>query len=304
MSLTTTGVSSVIVTYNPDLRKLGRVISALNGDVDSLILVDNASKNQSQIRHITQTHVNRTHLIFNTWNKGFVMALNQGLRECFDSGAGFALILTQDTVLPSQAVPEMLKFYNEHKEMKIGVISAQLRLDGEQIPITDGYSLESMVMSTGILVPRTVFQRIGLYRGNFFMYHEDDEFCFRVRSAGYNIVRLNYIQGSHSEGDARVRVIIPARWRRESDPWQRFSPVRVRLTTAPARKPLMLYYIARNGLYIALNEDRSFLPNFVLVTITNLISCLAYYKQPLSSVGFIVAGVAHALCGRLGKLDC
>ena len=278
----------VIAARNPDPAVLYHAISSIYRDVSGIFLIDNASLNYNEyLSKISQLQCDIT-IIHNPQNVGLTVQLNQGIAECIRIGADVVFILTQDTIMPTEGLRKLLKFYNDNSQLNIGVLGAKCIVNVKQIDSSPAkeYSKVKMLMSTAILVPVSTFKTVGEYREDFFIYYEDDEFCHRVRKSGKSIVQLNTVQAKHSEGDARVTI---------------FNPFRLKFVSSTARKPNMIYYIARNGIYFSMYECHSFLPISCNTLLKNIHSCIRYYKNPVATLRFALLGLKDGIFRKLGK---
>lgn len=286
-------ICAVIVTFNPEIVLLHKVVEAIIEDVAALFIVDNNSDNCGEIFNDMKKYLN-VQIITSDSNQGYPAALNKGIEKALDVESDVVLLLAHDTVLHAGAVREVKAFYDQHKEMRIGIMSANLERKAGSDSSGDGFSYKRMVFSTGIFVPRQVFERVGLFNRQFFIYHEDDEFCIRVRKAGFKIVQLDQLYGSFKEGAATAHIWFPtpARFLRTG---KIFEEVPI-----PARKAELIYYIARNGLYIAAWEDPSFYKWTIETTFFNIVSSARYFGRPWKVLKFAIIGLVHGALGTLG----
>jgi rhamnosyltransferase len=85
------------------------------------------------------------------------------------------------------------------------------------------------VITSGMLVRRSVLEKVGDFREEFFVDHVDNDFCLRARRAGFRIVQDSELRLAHSLGE-RNRHKVPG------------------LNLSSSRHPTWrLYWIARNG---------------------------------------------------------
>ena len=155
-------------------------------------------------------------LITNKTNVGFAAANNQGIRA---SRGRYVLLLNSDTEVASGALSELVGYMDEHRG--VGAMTARVNLaDGSIDPachrgfptpwasLTYFIGLERLFPSTRLfgqyhqgyksmgethdvdcisgaffLIRRSVIDTIGLLDEKFFMYGEDIDWCFRIRSA-------------------------------------------------------------------------------------------------------------------------
>ena len=100
-------VGAVIVTYNPDVIQLQKNVSSISPQVDTVIIVDNGSKNVTEIRKLSANYDN-LYLQELGINQGIAKAQNQGLATLKEGKLDWAVTLDQDTVLPNRYVSRLL----------------------------------------------------------------------------------------------------------------------------------------------------------------------------------------------------
>lgn len=223
----------VIVNYNTCalLRDCLRSVFASAGDVRlAVCVVDNASPDDSVA--MVRAEFPQVRVIANQKNTGYPAANNQGLRV-FGFGAipaqevgalpRFALLLNPDTVLPADALAEMLAFMASHPQA--GAAGPKLvRLDGSldkacrrsfPTPTTSLYHLLKLdklfphsarfarydlsylspdlvtrvdaIVGAFMLVRGEAIAQAGLLDETFFMYGEDLDWAKRITDAGWEV---------------------------------------------------------------------------------------------------------------------
>jgi N-acetylglucosaminyl-diphospho-decaprenol L-rhamnosyltransferase len=173
-----------------------------------VLVVDNASTDDSVA--MVRSGFPTVRLIENAVNVGYAVANNQGLRA---SAAPYALLLNSDTRATPDAIRGLIAFMDAHPEA--GAVSPRLlRPDGTAQPYAFGgdptlsYLLRrgalrvaarrplhdwaiaqtrsvDWVSGACLLVRRTAFEQVGLLDEGFFMYFEDNDWCLRLRRAGW-----------------------------------------------------------------------------------------------------------------------
>jgi len=173
-----------------------------------IIVVDNDSQDES----ITQLQIQPDiELIALDKNTGFAGGNNVGIQRCLEHGCDFILLLNNDTKSPSNLLQPLLDVFND--KPTAGIISPKIyymdppntlwyaggrfknpRIIGDLVGIdefdTGQYDqMREVDYATGccMLVQRKVFQHIGLLDDNFFFYHEDVDFCYRAKLAGFSV---------------------------------------------------------------------------------------------------------------------
>lgn len=80
-----------------------------------------------------------------------------------------------------------------------------------------------LVINSGSMLRRSLVERIGLPRTDFFMDFVDYEYCLRARSHGYKIAVITRAQLAHEIGDARkIRLPGPSRLWPNHAPWREY----------------------------------------------------------------------------------
>ncbi len=139
----------------------------------------------------------------------------------------------------------------------------------------------------GLLVHRSVMERIGFPRADFFRCFADYEYCLRVRRAGIKIVGVPASRVAHHTAMYRASVRLGRR--------------SVRLAYEPARH----YYAARNEAYTAWRILRNplavafFLGRQIRLGVGDLL----HEERPLHRVRLRFLGALDGLRGRLGRRE-
>lgn len=219
----------VIVNWNTRdlLRDCLRSVEQSVGVTYRVVVVDNASTDGSA--EMVRAGFPRVELIENADNRGYPAANNQGLRRLgFERGGPddaprYALALNPDTVLPPDALREMVGYMDA--DPRVGVAGPKLvLLDGSldlacrrSFPTPEisfyrmiglsrlfprsrrfgRYNLTYLdpdvetevdsVVGAFMMVRREAIQRVGLFDETFFMYGEDLDWAYRIKQAGWTV---------------------------------------------------------------------------------------------------------------------
>lgn len=223
-----------IVTYNPDLDRLRENVESISSQVEKVIIFDNGSKNQEEIKKI---HKDEVVLITSPENIGIAAALNRLMQRSRDLGATWMLSLDQDSVCPDSFCVEMSHYLEREPDFGIVapvIVDRNIGIVGHN-PDKEYESVRTCITS-GAFTKIKVWKEIGGYDESMFIDSVDFEFCYRVRQAGYKVVQVRDVQLLHEIGKSEKRKFI-------------FWTVDVKNHTA-FRK----YYIARNNVYYPLKH--------------------------------------------------
>ncbi|UWQ16060.1 glycosyltransferase family 2 protein (plasmid) [Aliiroseovarius sp. M344] len=236
-------VSIVIVNWNTRdiLHDCLASIAAQTTLLHEVIVVDNASSDGSADM-VRAQHPDVT-LIANKTNKGFAAANNQGL---VIARGEKLLLLNPDTIVLDHAIDTMCAWLEDHPD--VGCVGCQVYQDEETIQRTsfaepspinlaivefglqkwaprvkrfavpeyrlwDRRSERDVDVVSGMfmLVPRPVFEKVGLLDEAYFVYSEEADWCRRIRDAGWRCVFAPVARILHLDGGSKSTSQIKSR---------------------------------------------------------------------------------------------
>lgn len=258
-------VTAVIVTFNPEVATLRKMIEALQAQVDEIVFVDNASASNAteQIVRLAQEHGCRFEALAE--NLGIGAAQNRGFgvsasRESKPvTGERYVLFLDHDSI-PEASMVDLLLAADlrlRASGVRVGAVGPAI-VDNrtgttgrfvssggafvKRIPCQpEGDPLGvDFLISSGTLVRADTFEEIGGMDEALFIDHVDTEWCLRAKAAGYALFGVCGARLIHSLGDEVVAV------------W--FGRKREVFVHSPLRD----YYMCRNTLLILRSTRMSF----------------------------------------------
>lgn len=217
-------VLAVVVTYFPDSVPLRALVASLFCHVGAVVLVDNTPGESGLVRDLVEEYANDAHEIrcisFGE-NKGVASGLNAGIAEALRDGFDYVLLCDQDS-LPVESMVEVLHDVAEHIRAtgrRVGCVSPQYidLITGKVAPFDvhvpgtiffgrmAGDSAKPwteivMTITSGSLIPCSVFADVGVMRSDFFIDHVDTEWCHRVRHHGYSLYGTSEARLDHHLG--------------------------------------------------------------------------------------------------------
>lgn len=222
-------VSIILVNYNTKEYTLNCIKSVIEHSQKTsfeIIVVDNASTDGS-IEILREE--NNVVLIENSSNLGFGRANNEGARR---ASGKYLFFLNTDTLLLADAITDYSTFLDEHKD--VGVCGGNM-INGEKestasfervypsisylinelllkIPFKIKYGRNTIYNNTNaplevayvsgadLMIRKDLFELIGGFDRNFFMYFEEVDLCKRVRELNSNIICLPNVDILHYGG--------------------------------------------------------------------------------------------------------
>jgi GT2 family glycosyltransferase len=197
----------VVVNWNGGLYVLRCLDSAQKSDVavDQLVVVDNGSADGSP-EAIGRYHP-EVDLVVNPENRGFAAACNQGIERALARGAEFVFLLNSDAELRADTLTHLLDA--AERNPNAGMLAGKILTDGGKKIWCAGlevgffpnlqrmrgffqrdvgqYDTETDVPALtgcGLLIRRSLVEKIGLFDPRFFVYCEDIDLAIRAEAAG------------------------------------------------------------------------------------------------------------------------
>jgi len=209
----TTILSIIIVNWNTKdlLEQCLQAIVLHIGDLHyEVVVVDNGSTDGSA-QMVREYYPNVT-LIENQENTGFAKANNQAIRL---SSGRYILLLNSDAFLSPNATQRMIQIMED--DPSIGIAGAMLEYPDGRIQVSHGslpdfrsellslfgldkfhepvrsseeYFETGTVNGAGMLIRKSLIDRIGLLDESFFMFSEEVDLCNRCHKAGAKVVHV------------------------------------------------------------------------------------------------------------------
>jgi len=230
-------ISIVIVSFNckEELRECLKNLLAENSGGIETIVVDNASTD-STLEALQRLQFRNLHVIVNKENIGFAKACNQGARV---SKGEFLLFLNPDTVPKMDVIRELAKFLECRRD--VGIVGPKILYDDGTLQLSCGkvpclhcaifeafrlwmiskqlfgeyryrtwdHSEErdvGWVSGACLMIRRNLFEEVGGFDENFFLYDEDADLCLRVQRHGYRVVYFPKVNIIHLGARSSKRV--------------------------------------------------------------------------------------------------
>ncbi len=193
-----------IVTYNPELVRLKQNIDAIENQVDCVLIVDNGSENESEVKDIAAKYKTVT-VITNGKNMGIAYAMNQIGDQASEMESPFFLTLDQDSVADEDMVEKLLELF---ADSHVGGVSPNIINANDRTESQNEVVKINIAISSGFIVRTDLWKEIGGFWDYLFIDEVDHEFCFRIREKGYLIVRRFDTCIDHKIGEPRIKNVL------------------------------------------------------------------------------------------------
>lgn len=283
---------AVLVTYNPNVEKIKLAVPNFLKQVDYVVICNNSS---FEINFsLENIHVFNFHD-----NLGIAKAQSIGMDWAFNNGADFILLLDQDSEPTDGMVHRLVSSYNSLRSngVNVGLVGIQMfnkstsslnhaRLSkGKAIKGTP-YRIVSESVSSGSLIPRSVYQEVGGMDDKLFIDGVDLEYCWRIRAHGYLVIKNTSAFLNHRLGDRQKRIL---------------GLILVNFHDDPIRH----YYLSRNVIHLM---SRSYAPlRWKLSSCCKVLFKLIFYPIFLdhgrARFGYMIKGIYAGISGKYGRID-
>ncbi|MEI7614777.1 MAG: glycosyltransferase [Betaproteobacteria bacterium] len=224
----------MVVAYFPAAELLDH-LDAILDEVPEIIVVDNASEGESRKVLDAAQSKPGVSLLQHPENLGLGAALNAGIRWAESRGYGYVMTFDQDTHPVKGLLETYARIYDVVDKQSLGCVGANYRdphtgaqLIHEGQCVGKSFAPVDLLITSGTLVPITLFERAGGYREDYFVDLTDHEMCLRTQSLGYHHYISVPVGLTHSLGFPTIHTFMGFHW------------------IAYNYSPLRYYYMARN----------------------------------------------------------
>jgi rhamnosyltransferase len=269
-------IFAIVIWFNPK-SEFGKNIQSYYHFVDTIIVVDNSDSNNSRLL----PNLPNIEYLCNMENKGIAEALNIGCRLSIEKGADWLLTMDQDSSFePGEPEKLLAKISHVSSEQRIAIVAPRTQV----IPFPIGLEECDSVITSGSLVNSVAYQAIGGYNEDLFIDDVDHEFGYRLRRAGYKILRFNDVVMKHTVGEPFTAKVL---WRRVS-------------TTNHSY--IRKYYMTRSRLYMRRNFPDFDAPYLKMIFI-DFLKVLLIEKEKHLKVKYMLKGAFDYLRNVKGRLE-
>lgn len=297
-----TRITALVVTYN---RKalLSRCLQALAGQTrppDEILIVDNASTDGTLDWLDTSGWLDRSgvSLLALPDNTGGAGGFAAGITHAMEGETNWVWLMDDDAEPEGSALENLLAAVKDDYSLygSMAISGTRLTWPMSQYPkvIGDGIMYIDQIRSVtdvqfipflGLLVSRTLVDKIGVPDAGFFLAADDVDYCFRARKSGAKIMLVPDSHIEHPASECYGMEILPNRkfTSLRLPPWKRYYDVRNRLFVARNHYGLGVYYKTIPG-------------QFLRLALT-----LVHEPQRLRQLHAFFAGMVDGLLGRKGR---
>ena len=280
-------VGGVVVLYRPGEDVAGNIASYA-GQVDILFAVDNSGNDTTDTAARLRQLCNVVH-IANGENLGVAKALNMGAQLALEHGCDFLLTMDQDSRATPGMIDKMLSCLGSFKPGYVGIIAPFHATKPGEKPTGNVDCLEvAAVMTSGNLLNLEAYREVGAFLDELFVDFVDIEYCLRLRSFGYGVIRANRAVLEHNVGTIMKFRLLSKDFHLTS------------------HSPLRKYYKTRNRFFVA-DRYKEIFPGFCRADrvrfCLELLRLFLFESEKREKLAMMRRGYQDYRRGRLGRYD-
>lgn len=292
-------VFGVIVTYHPSASALSSLVESLAGQVEALVIVDNASPDFPGGE--LEAKYDNLRIIRNCENVGLASAYNQGIAEAKAHHASHLILFDQDSLPAPNMVERLVRELLQRNEDTFRVAAAgpkYVDIKGQQLsPFVriKGFHLERVtcadnevvdvdhLISSGTLIDMRALDSVGNFVDELFIDAVDTEWCLRARSHGLRIIGVGSAAMQHNIGDAYL-VLMGKQ--------------------LPLHSPMRLYYQFRNQIWLIKQPWVGWRWRVIdsIRCIKLFIVFAIFAPNKLTNLSFMIKGGVDGFFSRMGRM--
>jgi rhamnosyltransferase len=283
--ITMKNVCGVTVLYNADNTVIDNIESYIY-ELDQLFVVDNSEPVDKSLVDNLKALPNCTY-ISNNGNQGIANALNVGAKLATEAGATWLLTMDQDSKFEPRQFSQLIEYTTKLDDKITGLVSP---FHKTKIAIEPKTEIDEVLttMTSGNLISLYAWKAIGGFDEDYFIDAVDWDYCLRLTSGNFKVLRLNTVHLEHNLGNAT----------------QHTSPTGKQITALNYNK-IRRYYITRNKLIIIAKYWKSY-PGFSKGVFKSLFRdlrhILLYESDKMVKLKYLLIGASHFIIGKKGKL--
>lgn len=221
---------AIVVTYNPDITALLKLLGQLNKETD-FIVIDNGSPEIESLAESITVYSRCKELLRLSDNQGLAKALNIGVNWALENNHEYVFLFDQDSSLCDLFVSRMIAAYDDaNRRSTVEIAAVGPRIINPQSmrqtpfklfnrlmfrsdrPFADSktHFIADFLITSGTLLIAKHFGSIGNMKENYFIDNVDLEWCFRAKSKGFDLIGTDDAVLYHAIGERSVSPLVRA----------------------------------------------------------------------------------------------
>lgn len=289
-------VFALIVTYNPDISILNKVLESLENQIDGVVIIDNGIFDNHLITHISCNLIIK-HL---RENVGIAKATNIGIKILQEYAVDYVILSDQDTIYPKNYIYFFKDYISNNEIRDIAAFSPVFydTISSEYKPIyvkkrntikkisnTELPIIVFQAIASGLIIDVRRFIEIGFMNEDLFIDYVDFEWCWRVNYFRYKIMCLPQLKITHQLGD---------------------DVVCIGNKKISMHNYIRYYYITRNTIYLSLYSkyiNKCMKIHLFIKAILYPVGYAILFKPHIKNFYYSFKGMKDGFLKKLGKIE-
>ena len=225
-----TSSCAVVVTYNPDITALLKLLSQLNKETDFLV-VDNGSSAIDELMASITAYERCVEIMCLSENEGLAKALNRGINWARSKNYEYLFLFDQDSSLCDLFIERMIAAHIEASRFSDkGIAAMGPRILNpptmRQTPFKlfskifwrsdrsfarqEKHFIADFLITSGSLLALKYIDLVGVMKESYFIDNVDLEWCFRAKSLGFDLVGTDAAVLYHAIGERSANPLVKA----------------------------------------------------------------------------------------------
>lgn len=277
-------IIAVIVTYNR-LEKLKKCIDCLmkqSVSLDNLVIVNNASSDGTTqyLQVVNNQKIIHIKLDENTGGSG---GFERGIKEAVSLGADWIWGMDDDAFPRIDALEKLIEVKMIYEKEKICMWSNC----NNDTSFEGDYKYVDKLMFVGFFISKKMIEKIGVPRGDFFIYYDDIEYSERIRESNYSIIKVKNSIIDHNDSASNTLIKFKIRGHE------------LQIVSCP-KQDWRVYYWVRNDILRYTRGSCKWIYKVIVHTPIKLIKLLL--NNPQNIIMFF-RGFIDGVCYKTGKIE-
>ncbi|MBT1070964.1 glycosyltransferase [Pelotalea chapellei] len=293
-------IVGVLVAFAPTLAQVVS-IRTISLELDYMFVVDNTEGGASFL--LSDNLPENIFVLVNNNEGGIAGALNVGIKAAIKKlGDCFIFLLDQDSCLPALFFERQYSFAMENKKMVVApkyidinskTFGNYTKLCKWRIENINGETMSlpfetTFAITSGTMIFSSLFEKIGLFREDYFIDHVDSEFCIRLHRSGHMILINPDVVFEHAIGKRKLKIFLRIK----------FKP--------NFHSPLRRYYAVRNGIFMVRHHFKCF-PSILWLLILRMgyeyMGIILFENDKLMKLKALFLGLIDGILPKVGRCN-
>ena len=274
-------IAAVIITYNPNILDLEKLLESIESQVQDIVIIDNCSENINLVKKLIEKFT-AIHLMCNESNLGVAIALNQGIEFVSKKGYKWVLTLDQDSLCENNLIEELRKYIG----CNVGLIGPHVEYrnikDQSEVVMKLNCHDVDFCITSGSLMNIEAWDEIGRFNEDFFIDWVDIEYCYRLKKYGFSVLQCE-------------STVLKQQLGRPKKIWWLRKEISI-------HDPLRWYYITRNRNYFIKNQLGNDGREKLLLLKTVFVN-IVIADEKLATMRYVVKGFHDFKHSYIGEID-